>query len=151
MINTSTPGAIVRRVLSASTERVFAAFADAALIARWLRPSSEVKLTVLAYDFRVGGAYGFAYDVPDQGRMLVGGTFRTIERPSRIVFSWLIEPPDVHAGIESEVTVDLVPRNTATELTIHHRRFDRLDADLRHEQGWRGALDLLELGLREEA
>jgi uncharacterized protein YndB with AHSA1/START domain len=145
------PGVDVRRLVDASPERVFGAFADKSLLAQWLRPSPDVKLTVLAFDFRPGGAYRFAYDVPDGRRMVVGGTFRTIESPSRIVFSWLIEPPDEHAGIDSEVTVTLVPSGTATELTIRHAKFGRADAELRHEQGWRGALDLLEAQLREEA
>lgn len=138
-------GVEIRRVLSAGRAKVFEAFADAALVARWLRPSPEVKLTVLAFDFRVGGAYRFAYDVPDGRRMVVGGTYQAIERPSRIVFSWLIEPPDEHAGIDSEVTVTLVSRGDATTLlVIRHAKFGRTDADLRHAQGWGGALDLLE-------
>ena len=69
---TSGTGAHVRRVLAASPERVFNAFADAQLVARWLRPSPEIKLSVLAFEFRVGGAYRFAYDVPTGERMVVG-------------------------------------------------------------------------------
>ena len=42
-------------------------------------------------------AVGFAYHVANGQQMIVGGAFRTIEAPSRIVFSWLIEPPDEHA------------------------------------------------------
>ena len=141
-------GAEVRRRLSVSAEKVFAAFADAALVAQWLRPSPEVMLTVLEFDFRQGGAYRFAYDVPDGRRMIVGGTYRSIERPTRIVFSWLIEPPDEHAGIDSEVTVTLVPRGDATDLTIRHAKFDRADADARHAEGWRGALEQLDTLLR---
>jgi len=141
-------GVEIRRLLASSAEKVFAAFADRALVAQWLRPSPDVKLTVLAFEFRPGGAYRFAYDVSAEQRMVVGGTFKSIEAPARIVFSWLIEPPDEHAGIESEVTVLLVPRGTSTELTIRHEKFGRADADLRHDQGWRGALDLLEAGLR---
>ena len=49
------PGVDVRRLMDASPERVFAAFADKSLVARWLRPSPDVKLTVLAFDFRPGG------------------------------------------------------------------------------------------------
>jgi uncharacterized protein YndB with AHSA1/START domain len=144
----SKPGVEVRRLLNAPPQKVFAAFADPALVARWLRPSLDVKLTVLAFDFRLGGGYRFAYDVSDAQRMVVGGTFRAIEVPSRIVFSWLIEPPDEHAGIDSEVTVQIVPRGSSTELTIRHAKLGREDADVRHEQGWRGALDLLDLALR---
>jgi uncharacterized protein YndB with AHSA1/START domain len=137
-------GVEIRRRLSVSAEEVFAAFADASLVARWLRPSPEVMLTVLEFDFRPGGAYRFAYDVPDGRRMIVGGTYRSIERPTRIVFSWLIEPPDEHAGIDSEVTVTLVSIGNATELTIQHAKFGRADADERHAEGWRGAFELLD-------
>jgi uncharacterized protein YndB with AHSA1/START domain len=144
----STPGVEVRRVLAAPPEKVFAAFADRALIAQWLRPSPDVKLTVLAFDFRCGGAYRFAYDASHDQRMVVGGIFSAIEAPSRIVFSWLIEPPDEHSGIASEVTVQLVAHGSSTELTIRHAKFGRADADRRHEQGWHGALDLLEARLR---
>lgn len=149
-MSASAPGVEIRRVLSAPLHEVFAAFADASLVAQWLRPSPDVKLTVLAFDFRPGGAYRFAYDVPDGRRMVVGGIYRAIERPSRIIFSWLIEPPDEHAGIESEVTVTLLPQGTATQLTIRHAKFERADADIRHAQGWQGALDLLDTLMREE-
>lgn len=148
---TSSAGAEVRRLLNASREKVFAAFADKELVAQWLRPSPEVRLTVLSFDFRPGGTYRFAYHVPDGQKMIVGGTFRTIEAPSRLVFSWVIEPPDEHAGIDSEVTVSLVARGASTELTIRHAKFGRADADRRHELGWTGALDLLEARLRQKA
>jgi uncharacterized protein YndB with AHSA1/START domain len=134
----------VRRRLSASAERVFAAFAEAELVARWLRPSPDVKLTVLSFDFRAGGAYRFAYDTPAGERMLVGGTFRSIVPPTRLVFSWLIEPPDVHAGIVSEVTVAITPHGAEADLLIHHDNFQREDAVARHAEGWAGALALLE-------
>jgi uncharacterized protein YndB with AHSA1/START domain len=143
-MSTAGRGVEVQRRLTASAEKVFAAFADAALVARWLRPSPDVVLTVLEFDFRPGGVYRFAYDVPDGRRMIVGGTYRSIERPTRIVFSWLIEPPDEHAGIDSEVTVTLVSSGRATELTIRHARFERADAEARHAEGWRGALELLD-------
>jgi len=143
-MSASSHGVEIHRVLRASPEKVFAAFADATIVARWLRPSPEVQLSVLAFDFRPGGGYRFAYDVPTGERMVVAGMYRIIERPARLVFSWRIEPPDAHAGIDSEVTVTLVPSDVGTELTIRHANFGRADAETRHDQGWRGALDLLE-------
>jgi uncharacterized protein YndB with AHSA1/START domain len=138
----------IRRHLSARPERVFFAFADANLVSRWLRPSPEIKLVVLEFDFRVGGTYRFAYHVPDGQVMTVNGTYRSIERPSRIVFSWNIEPPDEHAGLKSEVIVTIMPAGGGSELHIRHEQITQAGAVERHSLGWSGALDQLATLLR---
>ena len=137
----------VRRLLSAAPARVFAAFADAALLCQWLTPSPEVALRVLELDFRVGGAYRFAYDVPDRGTMHVNGLYRAIERPSLIVFTWNIEPPDEHAGVRSEVTVTLTAKGSGTDLRIRHAQLTLPGACERHTAGWTGALEHLSVML----
>ncbi|HEY3594580.1 MAG TPA: SRPBCC domain-containing protein [Polyangiaceae bacterium] len=137
------PAVALRRKLNAPVDRVFGAFAQADLVSRWLTPSPEIKLTVLDFDFRVGGSYRFAYLTPDGTRMLVGGSYRAIEPPRKLVFSWLIEPPDPHAGIESLVTITLIPSGSGTELTIRHENWGRADANARHDEGWNGAVDRL--------
>jgi uncharacterized protein YndB with AHSA1/START domain len=133
----------VRRHFAASPERVFAAFAGPQWVSRWLTPSPEVALTVLQFDFYIGGTYRFAYRVPDGQTMIVSGSYRSIEPPTKIVFSWIIEPPDEHAGIESEVTVTITPVGGGTELHVRHEKLERADAVARHTEGWRGALDQL--------
>ena len=134
----------VKRLLPAPPAKVFAAFADPAIVARWLTPAPDVKLTVLAFDFRIDGAYRFAYDVPIGMRMVVGGRYRAIDAPRRIVFSWRIEPPDEHAGIESVVTVSIsAAQGGGAQLVIHHDKLGRADAEARHGEGWRGAIEQL--------
>lgn len=133
----------IRRRLAASPARVFAAFADAALVSQWLTPSPDVVLRVVQFDFRVGGAYRFAYHVPGGATMFVNGVYRTIEPPSTIVFSWNIEPPDEHAGVRSEVTVSLTPHGTGTDILIRHAQLTAPGAGKRHEAGWNGAVDQL--------
>jgi uncharacterized protein YndB with AHSA1/START domain len=134
----------VRKQLKAAPAKVFGAFADATLVAKWLRPSPDIKLSVLDFDFRVGGSYRFAYDTPEGMRMVVGGVYRAIAPNERLAFTWLIEPPDEHAGIETFVTVSIKAVAGGSELTIQHDRFDRADAEARHEAGWGGALELLD-------
>jgi uncharacterized protein YndB with AHSA1/START domain len=133
----------IRRRFPVAPEKVFAAFAETRWVGRWLSPSPEVTLTVLEFDFRQGGAYRFAYKVPGRQVMTVHGAYRSIEPPSKIVFSWVIDPPDEHAGIESEVTVTITPDGGVTELLIRHEKLTRPGAGMRHAEGWRGALDQL--------
>jgi uncharacterized protein YndB with AHSA1/START domain len=133
----------VRRRLRAAPDQVFAAFAKEELLSQWLSPSPEIALTVLEFDFRVGGAYRFAYDVPGKKTVIVVGSYQEIEPPSRIVFSWIIEPPDEHAGIDSEVTITITPDGDGTELLIRHEKLMQPDAAERHSEGWRGAVNQL--------
>ena len=134
----------VRRRFAAAPERVFAAFADPVLVAQWLRPAPEIALTVLTFDFRVGGAYRFSYGAPGSDPVVLGGVFRRIAPPEAIAFSWVIEPPDEHAGLESEVFVAIAQDGAGSELVIRHEWPDgRADAISRHAGGWRGAVDLL--------
>lgn len=140
----------LRRHLAATPQRVFAAFAEPHLVSRWLTPSPDISLTLLQFDFRKGGAYRFAYGLPDGRTVVVGGSYRTIEPPSRIVFSWIIEPPDEHAGIESVVTVTIAPAVGGSELVIRHERLALPGAVTRHAEGWRGALDLLAATFEQE-
>jgi uncharacterized protein YndB with AHSA1/START domain len=143
-MKTVSDAAVVRRYFAASPERVFSAFSNGNLVARWLRPDASIGLTLLEFDFRIGGRYRLAYHVPDGTTMVVGGVYRAIDRPSAIVFSWLIEPPDEHAGIESEVTVAIAPTGAGSELHIRHEKFGRADATTRHAEGWAGAFELLD-------
>jgi uncharacterized protein YndB with AHSA1/START domain len=116
---------------------------------RWLTPSREVGLDVVQFDFRVGGMYRFAYRVPGRNTMVVSGVYRVIEPPSRIVFSWDIEPPDEHAGVRSEVTVTLTLHGTGTDLQIRHAQLRAPGAPERHAAGWSGAVDHLVAMLTE--
>lgn len=133
----------IRRRLSVTPAKVFAAFTDPAIVSRWLTPSPDVKLEVVAFEFREGGAYRFAYHVPGGQVMRVNGVYRLIRPPSEIIFTWNIEPPDEHAGVKSEVIVKIAPDGDGSQLHIRHEQLTAAGAVERHQEGWRGALDRL--------
>jgi uncharacterized protein YndB with AHSA1/START domain len=130
----------VEHVLAAPPARVFRAFSDPQLLPRWLTPSAEIAMRVDALDFREGGAYRFIYTLPDRTDVSIGGVYRTIRPPTRLVFTWIIDPPDEHAGIESEVRVIIDPAGEGSRLTIRHVGWPITSAARRHRGGWVGAL-----------
>ena len=140
----------VRQHFNATPQKIFTAFAEERWVSHWLSPSPDITLKVLQFDFRVGGAYRFAYHLPEGKAVTINGVYREIEPPSKIVFSWIIEPPDEHAGILSEVTVTITPYGDGVELLICHEKLMRTDAIERHAQGWHGALEQLTALLETE-
>lgn len=142
-MSAKTTVAEVRKHFNATPQQLFTAFAEERWVSRWLSPSPEIPVNVLQFDFRVGGAYRFAYNLPEGKCVTVNGAYRSIEAPSTIVFSWIIEPPDEHAGILSEVTVNITQDRDGVDLLIRHEKLMRTDATERHAQGWHGALEQL--------
>jgi uncharacterized protein YndB with AHSA1/START domain len=133
----------IHRYLSATPEKVFAAFADPTMVSRWLTPSPDIRLEIVAFEFRESGSYRFAYHVPGGQVMRVNGVYRLIRPPSGIVFSWNIEPPDEHAGVKSEVIVRITADGEGSKLHIRHQQLTPVGAVERHREGWGGALDQL--------
>jgi len=67
----------LRQRLAAAPEQVFAAFAEAGLVPRWLTPAPDITLTLLQFDFREGGAHRFAYHLPEGQTVIVAGVYRS--------------------------------------------------------------------------
>ena len=109
----------------------------------WWSPDADVDVDVLVWDLVPGGRWRFSYTFPDGRADHVGGTFRTIEPPRRLSFTWTWEPPDVHAGMETLVSVTLDEAAGATTVLVRHERFpDRATRD-RHDIGWTSTLERL--------
>jgi uncharacterized protein YndB with AHSA1/START domain len=129
---------VVRRLLRVPRERVFAAWLDPTLMARWMCPG-DTRTTTVELDPRVGGQFRI---VMHQGRGSVEhwGQFLEIERPARLSFTWI----SVHTErLPSVVTVELVERGAETELVLTHRRLPPGQVEA-HRQGWTDIMAKLE-------
>jgi uncharacterized protein YndB with AHSA1/START domain len=79
------------RVFDASRNLVFDAWTKPALVRRWLLGPPGWTMPVCEIDLRVGGAYRFEWLGQDGTRMGMGGVYRDIVIPERIVNTQLFD------------------------------------------------------------
>lgn len=128
---------VVRRRIRASAVRLFAAWTRPEQVELWWGPS-RVTCIGANIDLRVGGRYRIVHRMPDGGMVNIGGSFRRIEPPRQLVYTWQLEPG---SGAEELVTVRFEPVDGATEVVVVHERItDQQTRDL-HEAGWDGCLE----------
>ncbi len=143
---TATPALEIRRTVPAPRERVFDAWTRPEEVRRWSAPG-PMSVAVAEIDLTVGGRYRIEMQAPDGARHVVGGTYREIDPPRRLVYNWTWE--DQPETRDSLVTVEFHERGTSTEIVLRHERLPSDESRVRHEHGWTGCLDNL-VGLWSE-
>src|SRR5215469_8801200 len=83
----------LEKTVPATPERVFAAFVDAEQLRHWWGP---VGFTVsgLQFDAVAERDYRIAMQPPEGDEFHIRGTFRTVEPPRRLAFTFVYEEPD---------------------------------------------------------
>jgi len=146
---------IVKRTFAAPREKVFAAWANPALMARWFcRCAGHPPTRVLEADVRSGGSYRIEVEGPKQGApgtMLYRGwgTYREVRPPERLVFTWNWEHDEFK---DTLVTVEFqsLGQSDFTEVTLTHELLPTEKARAEHKQGWGECFDMLERVLKGE-
>jgi uncharacterized protein YndB with AHSA1/START domain len=133
------------RDIAARCERVFAAFVDPEQFRDWWGPAG---FTVPSLDLEAveGRDYRVAMQPPDGELFHLRGTFREVEEPRRLVFTFAWEEPDPDDQ-ETVVTLLFEPAAAGTRIVLAQGPF-RTEARLElHRQGWSETLDRLERSL----
>ncbi len=134
-------GVEVRRVFSATPERLFDAWTRPEVIKRWnTRPG--VTVPVAEVDLRVGGRYRLHLCGPDGTVHRVEGVYRVVEPPVRLSYTWVAEIDATRA--ESVVTVDFRECPGGTQVTLRHEHLPTRDSRRRHASGWSACLAQLD-------
>jgi uncharacterized protein YndB with AHSA1/START domain len=136
------PALVVRRVLPVPRERVFAAWLDPALMARWMCPGDTRGATV-ELDPRVGGKFRIVMR-HGRGEADHSGEYLAIEPPARLSFTWISVSTEFRPTV---VTVELFERGAGTELVLTHRDLPPAQRDA-HQHGWSDIVMKLETVLR---
>lgn len=129
---------LVRRI-GADPDRVYAAWTQPALMARWWGPDAGPVLSAEA-DPRPGGRFRVVFETLNGERHDCFGVYREAVPGRKLVFTWQwISTPER----QSLVTVELRRIPEGTELTLTHARFADEAARDGHLRGWTGCLDKL--------
>ena len=106
---------MITRVFAAPRRLVFDAYTIPALIRRWLLGPPGWTMPVCEVDLRVGGRYRYVWHGPEGVTMGMGGTFREIIAPDRLVSTESFD--EDWTGGETLATVILVEKDGKTLLT----------------------------------
>lgn len=141
MATTSTrpvPQLQVRRVYAVSPEQLFKAWTTPDELKRWHAPD-PMTVPLVEVDLRVGGSYRIHMREPGGQEHRVTGTYRVVEPPRRLVYTWKWD----HEDTETQVTLEFKPQGNGTELVLTHEGFATEDSRARHEHGWTSIFERL--------
>jgi uncharacterized protein YndB with AHSA1/START domain len=138
--------------IAATPEAIFAAFADPAVLLRWLPPETMTG-RVLEYDFRPGGRYRIELTYTDVAANSFGkttartdisaGRFLSLEAGKRIVQSVEFESADTAFAGEMIMTWSFDPTTIGTKVTITAENVPSGISKADHDAGLRSSLQNL--------
>jgi uncharacterized protein YndB with AHSA1/START domain len=126
----------VTRRFSASPERVFDAWLDAAFMRRWLFATPGGVMIRAEADPRVGGRFVFV-ETRDGVDVEHVGEYLEIDRPHRLAFSFAVPAFSAEA---TRVTLEITPLSGGCELVLTHQGV-LLDYEDRTTEGWAHILE----------
>jgi uncharacterized protein YndB with AHSA1/START domain len=137
----------ITRIIDAPRDDVFRAWTDPDQLRRWWRPG-EFTCPEAEVDLRPGGSYRLAMQPAEGDAFIVGGTYREVQPPQRLVYTWRWETGPAADGSESLVTVEFIDRGPQTELVLTHTEFPASHGPAPYQMGWEGGLEKFEALLR---
>lgn len=119
------------RQFNAPRDLVFDAHAKPELVRRWLLGPAGWTMPVCEIDFRVGGRYRYVWRNADGREMGMGGVYREIAAPERIVTTELFD--EDWTGGETVGTMVLTEHGgkTTMSLTVQYSSREARDAALK--------------------
>jgi uncharacterized protein YndB with AHSA1/START domain len=128
----------LHHVVAAPREAAFRAWTTPDELRRWWGPGEFTTLSA-EIDLRPGGMYRLVLQPPGGPPLHLGGTYREVDPPRRLVYTWqwLSGVPDTR---ESLVTVEFEDLGPSTRVTVIHNGFDEDSPTAPYESGWRSGL-----------
>jgi uncharacterized protein YndB with AHSA1/START domain len=107
---------VMTRDFKAPRALVFDAYTKPELLMRWFHGPEGWSLVVCNIDLRVDGAYRFVWRSPDGNDMGLGGVYREVVAPERLVSTEIFD--EDWTGGETLVTTLFIERGPLTTLSM---------------------------------
>jgi uncharacterized protein YndB with AHSA1/START domain len=118
---------VITRVLNAPRKLVFDAWTKPELVRRWLLGPPGWSFLVCEIDLKVGGAYRFVWRMQNGTEMGMGGIYREIVPPERIVNTQLFDQ-DWTRGVTTTTNTVLYTSKEARDGALSTRMAEGMEA-----------------------
>jgi uncharacterized protein YndB with AHSA1/START domain len=135
----------LEKILTVPPERVFAAFVNPEQLRHWWGPAG-FTVPRLQFDAVEGADYRIALQPPDGDVFHIRGTFRAVEAPRRLIFTFIYEEPDPEDQ-ETLATLTFEPTDLGTRVILDQEPFKTPARLELHREGWTDTLERLERSL----
>ncbi|MDF0601178.1 SRPBCC domain-containing protein [Psychromarinibacter sp. C21-152] len=138
------PEVRLERHLKAPPARVFEFVSRTENLLKWWGPE-EVHVTEHRLSFETTGPWMSVMVNAEGRRFKVSGQVTHVDPPNSIGFTWAWHDENDRRGVESHVTIRLVPaQGGGTDLTLDHTDLPDDETARNHTEGWTSSLRRLE-------
>lgn len=132
----------VSRNIAAPRSKVFEAWLNPEMLAKFMTPMPGTTVPVAKSDATEGGRFEIVMAV-GENEIPHSGTYKEISPHERLVFTW--ESP--FSVPDSTVTLHFAEADGGTDVTLTHVKFPSEEARDNHKGGWTGILEALAANL----
>ena len=133
---------LIERTFKAPPALLFKMWTEPEHIARWWG-CPMMRANKVRNDLRVGGGFRSEMTLEDGVLHAIFGTYRVIEPPKLLSFSWTWENETMGRGNETLVTITLTEEGEGTKMTLRHQFFEDAEICNQHHEGWSTSVDRL--------
>jgi len=135
----------IEREFAYPPKTIFEAWLKPEQLSQWMGPNDDINVSKIDVNAVEGGNYHIEFDdANNQTQHQLKGVYKTINRYTELVFTWIWQAPSDAANEETLVTVNFEPTVAGTKLILLHQRFKLSETRDRHNSGWSGTFDKLE-------
>lgn len=132
----------VSRNIAAPRDKVFKAWLDPIMLAKFMKPMAGTKVPKVTSDATEGGRFEIVMAIGED-EIPHSGIYKEISPHERLVFTW--ESP--FSLPDSTVTLDFAEADGGTDVTLTHVKFPSQESLDNHKGGWTGILESLAASL----